>query len=193
MSEISEVVEKYLSERPFLMFYIKDDIVNIRALARRICDEKKIKNVDAVMMAARRYIESSLKGAKFVEAFKKIEIVLKNSTYSIHTGYVVGKLNKTIEMKDNVFFLKFGSEELIVTNAKNLDMIKDARQNMAIIELHHPKDIEQTPGVIAYLYFKFFERNINIEETFSCLNTTFIVIGKNDVKASIELLDSMMG
>lgn len=192
MGEISEVVDKYLSERPFLMFYIKDDVVNIRALARKICDENGIKNVDAVMMATRRYIENTMKGARFVESFKRIEDVLKKSTYSIHTGYVVGKLKKKMEMSENVFFLKFGNDELIVTDSKNSEGVADLRENMAIIELHHPKEIEQTPGVIAYLYFKFFEKNINIEETFSCLNTTFIVIGKSYVKASIDLLDSLL-
>ncbi|MCX8166630.1 MAG: hypothetical protein N3E37_02145 [Candidatus Micrarchaeota archaeon] len=194
MSNISEIVNEYLSKKPFLVFYLKDEIINISSLARKICEEKGIKNSDAVMMAIRRYVEKIFKQKKFEEAINKVVELLKKSTYSVHTGYVLGELknhNEKISV-ENMFFINFGKENLVVTDIKNIDFLANPKKDLIIIEIHHPMEIKDIPGVIAYLYFKFFEQGINIEETFSCSDKTYIVVKKDFIQQSISLLDEIL-
>ncbi len=192
MSKISEIVKNYLDGRPFLMFYITEDIVNIRGLARKICEEHKIENSDAVMMAIRRYIEARLNGMRFIDAFNKIKQILRNSNYAVHTGYTVGRpKSKDLLSAEKIFHIKFGEEQLAVVNEKQKELLETIYEDVAVVVVEHPKEIEDTPGVVSYLYFKFFERSINILETFSCLNITFVVVNKQEVKNCIDLLENL--
>ena len=51
-----------------------------------------------------------------------------------------------------------------------------------------PKDLENTPGVNAFVYSKFREHGINIVEQISCWTDTIVVISEDDIATVMKFL-----
>ncbi|HDO19617.1 MAG TPA: hypothetical protein ENG74_02695 [Thermoplasmatales archaeon] len=66
-------------------------------------------------------------------------------------------------------------------------MIK-INKGLALIIIRSPKDIENTPGVLSYIYSLFAENGINIVETMSCWTDTILVVDEKDVARVMEFL-----
>ena len=58
----------------------------------------------------------------------------------------------------------------------------------AAITIKSPKDLENTPGVNAYIFSLFGEHGINIVEQMSCWTDTIIVISEDDIPAVMKFL-----
>ena len=61
-------------------------------------------------------------------------------------------------------------------------------ENLAVVTLKSSEDMEDTPGVVAYLTTLLAENGINIIETMSTWTDTLFVIAEKDVAKVMELL-----
>ena len=209
MPTTTELTEKYLSEHPSIIDCLKNGIINYSKLSRKIAKgisvEKKT-SIDAILIACRRY-ELKIKDKKPLE--NKILQILKKSELEIKNKIIVCVIDKrkyldkiidtekNIQKKADTFYAIEGSKVFtIITSQKYLEDLKVLFQNsiirisqdLAMIIIKSPVDLENTPGVNAFVYSKFRENAINIVEQMSCWTDTIIVISEDDIATVMKFL-----
>ena len=68
------------------------------------------------------------------------------------------------------------------------DRVIKITDNLAEVNLKSPKDLEQVPGVIAYLTSLLADKGINIIETMSTWTDTLFVLDEKDIGKAMEVL-----
>ncbi len=209
MPTTTQLTEKYLAEHPSIKDCLKHSIINYSKLSRKIAKELNIEkktSIDAILISCRRY-EMKLKDEKILE--DKILGILKESELEIKNKIVVtivGKrkyLGKIIELENKIqksadtFYAIEGSKVFtIITSEKYFEDLKilfnnsiiKTSKNLVMITVKHPEDMENTPGVVAYISSIFSEHGVNIVEIMSCWTDTIIVISENDISTVIKFL-----
>ena len=61
-------------------------------------------------------------------------------------------------------------------------------KNLVEVTVKSSEELEELPGVMAYLYSLFGEKGINIVETMSCWTDTIFVIEEKDLARVMEML-----
>jgi hypothetical protein len=185
----AERVFKWLKKYPYIIWALKNDLINYSALARKIQKELEIKNFDAVIVAIRRY-QRQLK--PIVDP--KINEIIEKSRLDIRTGVNVYILEKSKHnflnnMKD--FHLICGDFTTLITHEKlDVDTIRK-HENVVEVRLKSPAQIESMPGFVAYLYERIGELGINIIETYSSYTETIFIIEKADLIKILNLFEAL--
>lgn len=187
---VAEQVFAWLEQYPYIIWTLKNGLINYSALTRKIQKELKIKNFDAVLIAIRRY----KRNIKRVEE-ERILDVLKQSTLEIRTGinvYIMKSIDKLTLNKLEHFHLIKGSEaDILITNkAIKLPYIKK-HESTVEVRIKSPATIEITKGFIAFVYGIIAERGINIIETYSAYTDTIFIIEKKDLATIVETLEKI--
>lgn len=209
MPTTTELTEKYLSKHPSILDCLKNGIVNYSKLSRKIAKELDIEkktSLEAILIACRRY-EAKIKNGKILE--DKILEILKESELEIKNKIAVTIVDKRkylwkiIEIENKLqksadtFYAIEGSKVFtIITTEKHLQDLKTlfgnaiikTSRNLAMITIKSPKELENTPGVNAFVYSKFREHGINIVEQMSCWTDTIVVISENDIPTVMSFL-----
>ena len=209
MPTTTELTEKYLSKHPSILDCLKNGIVNYSKLSRKIAKELDIEkktSLEAILIACRRY-EAKIKNGKILE--DKILEILKESELEIKNKIAVTIVDKRkylwkiIEIENkfqksaDTFYAIEGSKVFtIITTEKHLQDLKTlfgnaiikTSKNLAMITIKSPKELENTPGVNAFVYSKFREHGINIVEQMSCWTDTIVVISENDIPTVMSFL-----
>jgi aspartokinase len=209
MPTTTELTEKYLSKHPSILDCLKNGIVNYSKLSRKIAKELDIEkktSLEAILIACRRY-EAKIKNGKILE--NKILKILKESELEIKNKIAVTIVDKRkylwkiIEIENKLqksadtFYAIEGSKVFtIITTEKHLQDLKTlfgnaiikTSRNLAMITIKSPKELENTPGVNAFVYSKFREHGINIVEQMSCWTDTIVVISENDIPTVMSFL-----
>jgi hypothetical protein len=200
---------EYIKEHPNIKSCLKRDLINYSSLARLIAKDLGIErktSMEAILIAARRFREKlkqeSVNEQKIKELLHKSEIEVKNKI-------AVMIVQKSIDLEDveqmqkaarkefgTFYFLEGSDSCTIITQEKysvQMDkafkgqMIKKM-EGLTLINLKSPKEIEQLPGVTAYLTSLFAENSINIVEMLSVWSDTLFVIDTKDINRSMALL-----
>ncbi|MBC8444166.1 hypothetical protein H8D83_01125 [Candidatus Woesearchaeota archaeon] len=205
---IQKAVEEYVLGSKSIVDCLKNGLVNYSALSRNISKELKLKekDFDAVLVACRRYADKLKKKNGFERQIKNL---LKNSKLEIKNKVAVAvvekniffnnliELQKEIKKKDELFRIIEGlnaitiiTSEEFVYKLKVLFKNKIININLGMVEvtLKSSEELEEVPGVMAYLYSLFGEKGINIIETMSCWTDTIFVIDEKDLTPVMELL-----
>jgi len=209
MTTTTELTEKYLSEHPSILDCLKKGIINYSKLSRKIADDLDIgkkTSMDAILIACRRF-EAKIKDRRILE--DKILKILKESELEIKNKIVIciveksGYYEKIIELEKKMhknaeaFYAIEGSKVFtIITLEKhleNLDQLIGKRiikqsKNLVMITIKSPKDMEDTPGVIAYLCSLFARSGVNVIEQMSCWTDTIFVISEDDIPSVMKFL-----
>jgi len=209
MPSTTELTENYLSNHPSIKDCLKKGIINYSKLSRIIAKEIKIEkktSMDAILIACRRY-EQKIKSEKIIE--DKILEILKKSELEIKNKIIVlivkkeKYFDKILDIEKNVlkksdsFFAIEGSKVFtIITSEKYLDYLKSIfersiikiTKNLVMITLKSPKELEDTPGVNAFIYSKFRENQINIVEQMSCWTDTIMIFKDEDIARVMNFL-----
>jgi hypothetical protein len=187
-----DVVKAYVEERPSLFVYFINGLVNVNALARKVREDTKTdKNEGALVVALHRLAEevtSDYMGRKHGE--RAMERFLSDTDINVYSNYAVavfeGHNHVDAEVK-----ISFGKKTIVVGKRKELVRYKPSadyyRDDLAVVEFVHPQGAEDMPGVVFRIYWRFFEKNISIIETFSAWNVTYIVVRMEDLKKVTEL------
>jgi hypothetical protein len=208
---ISQVTQHYIRTHPAIQECLLTGIVNMSALARLIGDHYNLGNFTAVLAACQRYarrgVGQGLKAREIVQLVLQSQINVKGK---ITTVGIVRPYDRTILEQITAAARKFGGAVNIIQGEKVTtiiveDMLLDSLRNylkgsnhhinrkLASITLTFPKDIETTPGVVAYVCALLAVHNINIRELISCADEFTILIDKKDVSASLTILSHEEG
>lgn len=203
---ITKLTESFIAEHPSIKDCLKKRMINYSSLARQICKELNIKSFDAVLVACRRCSEK-LKQREELE--KRIVLLLKKSRIEIRNRIMAVVLEKGIST-DSLISLEKGikksNEELhiieganaitLITSQEFLERIRELfryktlriNKDLAEVIIKTSTEIENTPGVVSYLYSLLGEHGINIVETMSCWTDTIFIIDEKDVAAVLRML-----
>ncbi len=203
---ITKETEEYIKDHPSVKDCLKKGLINYSSLSRRISDEKKIKNFDAILVAARRY-SGKLKKEKVSE--REIIDILRRSKVDTKSKMIVAVVDKnfffdnlidlqkkTKKHDEDVDIIQGVSTITIITSRDFLAEVKGLfknniiRLNQDLVEIivRSPKEIEDTPGVISHLYSLLSDNNINIVETMSSWTDTIFVIEEKDLVKALNVL-----
>ena len=209
MVNITKIAEKYIAEHPSVKDCVKNKLINYSSLTRQIAKEENIdlkKNFDAILIACRRYAQKikaeKVREKKIIEVIKQSKIEIKNKIIvvvvekTIYFDHLID-LEKEIKKKAELFHVIQGTNAITIITADDfLPLIKkmfkqkiiETHTDLVEITLKSPKEIEETPGVLSYLYSLFGEHNINIMETMSCWTDTLFVVKEEDIGKVMEAL-----
>jgi aspartokinase len=190
---IAQNVRSHLRNKPYLLEALEKGIVNLSELSRQIQEELKTDNTSAVKAALRRYAEELQRHKQKRE--EKVLHVLKRSGIAVYDRKSVmitakeleGKSGMKVDLLDKHVYLLDRSELPERINA----LVK--HENCTMIVVHSPEELENTPGVVAFLTTLLSEQNVNMIEFISCWTETIIVVEKKDSLKAYEVLSNMVG
>ncbi len=206
---ITKTTFEFIDQHPSIKDCVMKGIVNYSALSRFISRDLGLdpkKHFDAVVIACRRYY-AKVKNKEPMET--KIKKLLAASRVEVKNKIVVAvvekdlyyanliELHREIKAKAEVFHIIEGSSTMtIITTAGFLEHIRrffrqkiiKITENLAELNLKSSRELEQIPGVMAYLTSLLAGNGINIIETMSTWTDTLFVIDEKDVPKAMQVL-----
>jgi aspartokinase len=190
---IAQSVRSHLQNKPYLLEALEKGIVNLSELSRQIQEELKIENMSAVKAALRRFSEELQKHKQKRE--EKVLQVLNRSSMAVYDRKSVIITTKEISTKTGMKVDLLGKVVYLLDRSdmpeRTSSLIK--HDNCTMIVIHSPKELEATPGVVAFLTTLLAEQNVNIIEFISCWTETIIVVEKKDSLKAYEVLSNLVG
>lgn len=208
MASTTKLTEEYISKNPSIKDCLKKGLINYSQLSRLIAKELDIKKTsnEAILIASRRFKEKLMKEEdyqlKIIDLLKKSQLDIKNKIIvAIIDKYIYPdkliELEKQVKKNRDIFFAIEGTDAItLVTSEKYLPEIKKSfkssiikiTENLAMIIIKSPKELETTTGVTAYLYSKFGANGVNIYETMSCWTDNIFVVDEKDIAKCMGFL-----
>jgi len=186
-------VRNYLRNKPYLLEALEKGIVNLSELARQIQEELKTTNTTATKAALRRFAEELAKHKQKRE--EKVLSLLKRSGIAVYDRKSVIITAKEISIKSGMKVDLPGKFVYLLDRADLPERISTLvkHDNCTMIVVNSPEELENTPGVVAFLTALLAEQNLNIIEFISCWTETVIVVEKKDSFKAYEALSNLVG
>src|SRR4030042_1185558 len=190
---IAQNVRDHLRNKPYLLEALEKGIVNLSELSRQIQEELKTDNTSAVKAALRRFSEELQKHKQKRE--EKVLQVLKRSGIAVYDRKSVMITSKEISTKSGMKVDLLDKFVYLVDRSDMPERISTLvkHDNCTMIVVHSPEELENTPGVVAFLTTLLAEQNVNIIEFISCWTETIIVVEKKDSLKAYEVLSNLVG
>jgi aspartokinase len=191
---IANEVRLYLKNKPYILEALEKDIVNLSKLTRQIQLDFGIKNFHAVKAALRRFSEENKKYKHKRE--ERVLRLLKKSKVTVYDGNSIIITNEPTNIKEKI---KLTLEDSIVYLLDKTELprvtknILKKNENCSTFLIKSPEEIENTPGVVAFLTSLLSEQNVNVIEFISCWTETIIVVDRKDSLRAYEILMSVIG
>ncbi len=184
---VSKQVKAYIERKPYILEAIEQGIVNYSALSREICRDLKLKNTDAVKVALIRNAEKNRTRKKktqekVIEILKKANLSIKNKIAALHHSTFVDV--KAIAYSKTPSGYMFFLDESIARNTN----FKKIEYNLAILHIKSPREIEHTPGAIAFILSALASEGINVSHVMGCREDTFVVLKERDAPIAFRIL-----
>ncbi|MCL2691404.1 MAG: ACT domain-containing protein [Candidatus Bathyarchaeota archaeon] len=189
---IAQNVRNYLRNKPYLLEALEKNIVNLSELSRQIQSELETDNTSAVKAALRRFSEELQKHKQKRE--EKVLALLKRSNIAVYDRKSVMITSKEIQVKDSMKVDLPGKYVYLLDKADLPEQVSALvkHENCTMIVIHSPKELEATPGVVAFLTALLAEQNVNMIEFISCWTETVIVVEKKDSLKTYEVLSNIV-
>lgn len=206
----TELTNEYIKNHPYIKSCLKKGLINYSSLARLIAKELKIEkhtSKEAILIAARRFqdrLKNELNHDKNVKSLlSKSETEIKNKIVvfilekNLNQDYV-DTIQKIVKKESGTFYILEGSDNTtLITQDKYSNLIKNKfkekiikeNNNLTLITIKSPKELETTPGWVSYLTSLFAENGVNILEFLSCWTDTLFVIDAKDLSKTIRFLE----
>ena len=206
---ITKLTETYIDSHPSIKDCVRKGLINYSALTRKMSEDLGLElkdNFDAILIACRRYYGKIKKEGvledKIIGILKKSKLEVKNKIMvavvekSIFFNHLL-ELQKIVKIRAEVFHIIEGSNTItLITSEDFREEIKRLFKNkliritasLAEVTLKSSEDMEQTPGVLAYLTSLLAENAVNIIETMSTWTDTLFVIEEKDIARVMEVL-----
>ncbi len=194
MESLSELVWLYVKRRPFLKEILREKVVNYSALARKISIEAfgNAKKENAIKMALVRLAVRMEEKGEDLEG--KILSVLRKSSLSVKTKVAVIIANNDIEGLKYLSYVESKHTVTYVVEESEMEKIRKSKnivrteQNLNLITIHSPTDIEDVPGVISHILDSLAAEGINISEFISCYTDTLLVLKQAETTQAYDIL-----
>ncbi len=209
MPSTTELTENFIESHPSIKDCLKNEVINYSKLSRKISKElgiQKKSSIEAILVACRRY-SFKLKKTKVLEEkimniLKKSELEIKNKIIvvvidkKIYADYLIEIEKKVRKTADTFYAIEGVNVFTVIASEKYLEdfnklfkkNIINVSKNLALITLKSPESMENTPGVVSFLFSVFAENNVNIVETMSCWTDTIFVVSEKDVSPAMNFL-----
>jgi hypothetical protein len=166
--------------------------VNLSELSRQLQAELKVSDTSAIKAALRRYAEELQKHRQKRE--EKVLHLLRKSSIAVYdrkavmiTAKELNQKGMKVDLLDKFVYLMDRSD----MPERTTSLIK--HENCTMIVVHSPEELENTPGVVAFLATLLAEQNVNIVEFISCWTETIMVVEKKDSLKAYEVLSNLVG
>ena len=188
---ISKEVMVYIKRKPYVQEALEQGIINYSALARKITLDLGDANFEAVKSTIIR-VSKNLKNKKkkreqkVIDLLKKADFSINNKIATIHH---VSPLNI-----ESIAFSKTPSGYMyfVKENIAEKSTFKKIDFGYAIIHIKNPKEIEDTPGVSAFLLSTLASENINVVHLMDCREDTFLVIKESNAPLAFKALSEAL-
>ena len=184
---IAKQVKAYVEKKPYVLEAIEQNIVNYSALAREVGKDLGIKNNDTIKVALIRESEKYQKNRRNIQ--KRAITILRESNFSVTNKIATLHYNTFIDIvaiaysktpSGYMFFL----DENVAKNSS----FKKIDYGFAIIHIKSSKEIETTPGAIAFILSALASEGINVSHVIGCREDTFIVVKEYDAPLAFKIL-----
>lgn len=190
---VAQNVRDHLRNKPYILEALEKGIVNLSELSRQLQVELQVSDISAIKAALRRYAEELQKHRQKRE--EKVLRLLRKSSITVYDRKAVmitakeepNQKGMKVDLLDKFVYLMDRSDLPERASA----LIK--HENCTMIVIHSPEELENTPGVVAFLATLLAEQNINIVEFISCWTETIIVVEKKDSLKAYEVLSDLVG
>jgi len=184
---ISKQVKTYIQRKPYILEAIEQDIVNYSALSRKISAELKLEKKDAVKASLIRIGDEYRRikrktQQKVIEILRRANFSVKNKIAALHHSTFVDI--KAIAYSKTPSGYMFFLDEKVARNSS----FQKIDYNLAIIHIKSSKEIESTPGAMAFILSALASDGINILHMIDCREDTFIVVKEYDAPIAFRVL-----
>ncbi|HEC82095.1 MAG TPA: hypothetical protein ENI42_06725 [Thermoplasmatales archaeon] len=184
---IAQQVKMYIERKPYILEAIEQNIVNYSALAREICKDLSINNLNAVKAALIRASEKYRKMKRRTQQ-KAIEI-LRNAHFSVKNKVAALHHSTFVDIKAIAYSkTPSGYMFFLDENVAEKSSFKKIDYGLAIIHIKSSKEIEKTPGAIAFILSALASEGINVSHVMGCREDTFIVVKESDAPLAFKTL-----
>lgn len=184
---IAQQVKMYIERKPYILEAIEQNIVNYSALAREICKDLNINNINAVKAALIRASEKYRKMKRRTQQ-KAIEI-LRNAHFSVKNKVAALHHSTFVDIKAIAYSkTPSGYMFFLDENVAEKSSFKKIDYGLAIIHIKSSKEIEKTPGAIAFILSALASEGINVSHVMGCREDTFIVVKESDAPLAFKTL-----
>lgn len=208
MNNTREAVWKILDNSPCIRRTLSHELINIRALARYLCDEYEIDaTLDAVINAIRRYRVNRYNGI-----IKRTISILKETSISTRSRLANIALIKDEEVQnllpqlfsiiqynrgDVLRIIQADESMKILIDEKNLDKVRKilpekkiikVDTNLAELNMHFPNKAVNTLGIAGVLTNNLAINDINVLEIISCAPEMLFFVKEKDVSKAHNII-----
>ncbi len=206
-SQTADLVRIELETDLFIMDYLKEDIVNVAALARKmlpkIKKENRKANIESVSIAIKRHVQNSKK-EKMNPRLKKVisnsQINIRDNIIHVTMDRTLGSMNKVNEIskkirwdQDEFCLINQGAGEItIIADEKNIKLFNgEIKKKLALLTIKESitetKGID-TPGLYSYFISQLSKRAVNIIEIVSTSSQVSFLIDEKDLTKAYDIL-----
>lgn len=208
MSQIELLLERFFSRNPDLREARNKGLVNRRALARYIAHQEKlgIDNLDALIMALRRYPSGPAAGKDVGRLFNQMKTGVKDSIAILsfrNSERVMEKMPEIMKLvgPNEAFRLVEGTLSIkLFVEKSRLEQIKSHFEPKDILETYNnigeisvilSGEAIKTPGVVSYVTSRLAISRINIFEVLTSTPEMLIYVDNADLLRAYEVVKSL--
>ncbi|MBR9692826.1 ACT domain-containing protein [Candidatus Woesearchaeota archaeon] len=204
---IQKDVEAFIREQPAILEALEQDLLNYSALVRKVIKETSLKqkDFDAILVAIRRFRDKTQKNPK---QKRDIRQLLRESTIEVRNRRAVVILDKDAPLRllnhiiervereqEHISIANTAHAVTVITHERFLPLfvkldpyIRKRTEDLAGITIHSPENLEEVPGVIAYLTNLLAGKGVNVVELTSCYTDTIIIVARDNFQAALDIL-----
>ena len=184
---VSKQVKAYTERKPYILEAIEQNIVNYSALAREIGKDLNITNIDTIKAALIRTSEKYRKTKrktqqKAIELLRQANVSVKNKIATLHHSTFVDMQAIAYSKTPSGYMFFLDENTALKSTFKKIDY------GFAILHIKSSKEIERTPGVIAFILSALASEGINVSHVMGCREDTFIVVKEHDASLAFRVL-----
>lgn len=204
---VAHVVREFIDTHPSIQDCLVDGLVNLSALSRRIMHERGLTQMEATLVACRRYeataprhnerlIRHTLAKSR-IEVTSKVAIVTLRNDFQLYAK-LQGFLRRALSEGHVPKVLQGSKAITLITDENTARVVEDelGRPNLVgldrgLVEIAvtSPESIRHVPGIMAFLYGTLSGNGINIVETMSCYTDTIFIVEPKDMMRAFDVLN----
>ena len=201
MQSISDVVEKLLSDKPYLAECLAEDLINVSSLARKVQPEvNEILDSDcgipAIAMAIKRLdlsVQTRISAKMKLVITNLGDIIVRNdlSSFTYKNSTNLEQRKSELMFSSNLSDDKFCTitqgvfeSNFVVSKAMRAEIeekfvteqLISSRHDLASLSVRLPKENVELPGLYYFFFKQFAWNNINVLEVISTTNEFTVVV-----------------
>jgi len=201
MQSISDVVEKLLSDKPYLAECLAEDLINVSSLSRKVQPEVNAIldsdcGIPAIAMAIKRLdlsIQTRISAKMKLVITNLGDIIVRNdlSSYTYQNSTSLEQRKSELMFSSNLSDDKFCTitqgvfeSNFVVSKAMKLEIedkfvgetLISSSHELASLSVRLPKENVELPGLYYFFFKQFAWNNINVLEVISTTNEFTVVV-----------------